>query len=196
MKKLMLLFALSTIMLGACSPYNYYSYKSDKTDFSKYRTFAWLPSKDAKGNGIFDNSIAEERIIEATSQALSKKGLELNNEQPDLLIKYTAVVDDKTRTTSNPVYYRAPSYYVPRVAYSGGRRYYYYQFVNPFPVYVGSEMRKENFEEGSVMIDLIDRATSKVIWRGWGKGQVNDPEKAVEDIPEVIEKIFGKFPAT
>jgi hypothetical protein len=82
------------------------------------------------------------------------------------------------------------------MAYYGGRRFYYYQYVNPFPVYVGSEMRKETFEEGNVMIDLIDRKTSKVIWRGWGKGEVNNPEKAVSDIPKVIEKIFGEYPAS
>ncbi len=194
MKKLMLLFASATMLLGACSPYNYYSYKSEKADFTKYHTFAWLPSKDAKVTGIFDNSIAEERIVEAASEALNERGLQLDNHNPDLLIKYTAVVDDKTRTVSDPVYYRRPSYYVPRVVYSGGRRYFYYQYVNPFPVYVGSEMRKENFEEGNVMIDLIDRETSKVIWRGWGKGEVNDPERAVSDIPKIIEKIFGKLP--
>ncbi|MES3018865.1 MAG: DUF4136 domain-containing protein [Bacteroidota bacterium] len=196
MKKLILLFASVTMILGACSPYNYYSYKSEKADFSKYQTFAWLPSKETKVNGVFDNNIAEESIVEAASQALNEKGFRLDSQQPDLLIKYTAVVNDKTRTTSNPVYYRSPSYYVPRVAYSGGRRYFYYQYVNPFPVYVGSEMRKENFEEGSVMIDLIDRETSKVVWRGWGKGQINNPEKAISDIPKVIEKIFGKFPAS
>ncbi len=196
MKKLMILFASAGILLGACSPYNYYSYKSDKTDFSKYRTYAWVPSAEAKVNKVFDNNIAEERIVDAASEELNQLGLKLNNQAPDLLIRYTAVVNDKTRTLSDPVYYRAPSYYVPRMAYYGGRRIYYYQYVNPFPVYVGSEMRKETFEEGNLMIDLIDRKTSKVIWRGWGKGEVNDPEKAVGDIPKVIEKIFGKFPTT
>jgi hypothetical protein len=194
MKKVMLLFASVTMLLGACSPYNYYSYKSEKADFSKYHTFAWLPSQEAKVNGVFDDSIVEERIVAAASQALNDKGLALDNKKPDLLIKYTAVVNDRTRTTSNPVYYRAPSYYVPRVAYAGGRRLFYYQFVNPFPVYVGSEMRRENFEEGNVMIDIIDRETSKVIWRGWGKGEITNEERVLNDIPKVIGKIFGKYP--
>ena len=196
MKKLMFLFVSATMLLGACSPYNYYSYQSKNADLSKYKTYAWVPSGEAKVNKVFDNSIAEESIVDAASQELNERGLSLDNREPDLLIKYTAVVNDKTRNYSDPVYYRSPSYYVPRMAYAGGRRVFYYQYVNPFPVYVGSEMRKESFEEGNVMIDLIDRRTSKVIWRGWGKGEVNDPEKAIGDIPKVIDKIFGKFPTT
>jgi hypothetical protein len=195
MKKLVFLFASATMLLAACSSYNYHSYTSDHIDFSKYHSFAWVPSGDLKVNGVYDNNFAEEKIVEAASQELNERGLQLDNRRPDLLIKYTALVNDKTRTYSSPVYYRGPSYYVPRMTYYGGRAIYYYQYVNPFPVYVGSQLRKETFEEANVMIDVIDRQTSKVIWRGWGNGEVNNPEKAVKDIPKVIDKIFGKFPA-
>jgi hypothetical protein len=192
MKKLVFLFASATMLLGACSSYNYSSYKSDHADFSKYHTFAWVPS-DAKVNKVYDNDFAEEKIVDATSKELTDRGLQLDTRKPDLLIKYTALVNDKTRTVNDPVYYKRPSYYVPRVTYSGGRRMYYYQYVDPFPVYVGSNLRKEKFEEGNIMIDLIDRKTSKVIWRGVAQGDVSDSEKAVKDIPKVVDKIFGKL---
>lgn len=196
MKRLMFLFVSAAMLLGACSPYNYSAYQSRNSNLTKYRTYAWVPSEEAKVNKVFDNSIAEENIVDAASQELNERGFSLDNREPDLLIKYTALVNDKTRNYSNPVYYRSPSYYVPRMAYAGGRRIFYYQYVNPFPVYVGSEMRKETFEEGSVMIDVIDRKTSKVIWRGSAKGEVNNPEKVVNDLPKVIDRIFEKFPAS
>jgi hypothetical protein len=195
MKKVVFLFASAAMLLGACSSYKYYSNKSDHVDFSKYHSYAWVPSGELKANRVYDNTFAEEQIIDAASRELNERGLQLDNRRPDLLIRYSALVNDKTRTYSNPVYYRAPSYYIPRVTYYAGRPIYYYQYVNPFPVYVGSELRKETFEEANVMIDIIDRETSKVIWRGWGKGEVNNPEKAVKDIPKVIDNIFGKFPA-
>lgn len=194
MKKLLFLFASATMLLGACSSYNYSSYKSERADFSKYHTFAWVPSSDTKVSRVYDNDFAEEKIMDAASKELTDRGFQLDNRKPDLLIKYTALVNDKTRTVNDPVYYDRPSYYVPRAAYVNGRRVYYYQYVNPFPVYVGSKMRKEKFEEGNIMIDLIDRKTSKVIWRGVAKGELNNPEKAVNDIPKVIDKIFGKLP--
>jgi hypothetical protein len=45
------------------------------------------------------------------------------------------------------------------------------------------------------VIDLIDRSSSKVIWRGVAKGEVNNPEKAVKDIPKVVGKIFNRLSA-
>jgi hypothetical protein len=195
MKKIQLLFSAAAILLlGACSSYKYSSYTSERADFSNYHTYAWVPSNDRNTTKAYNNDFAEEKIVDAASQQLNQRGFQLDNSKPDLLIKYTALVNNKTRTTSNPVYYRQQSYYVPRVAYSRGRAVYYYQYVDPFPVYVGSQIRKETFEEGNVMIDVIDRKTSKVIWRGIAKGEVDNPEKAIDDIPKVVEKIFGKFP--
>ena len=45
------------------------------------------------------------------------------------------------------------------------------------------------------MIDLIDRKTGKVIWRGWAEGQIGSPEKAINDIPKVVDNIFKKLAA-
>ena len=44
------------------------------------------------------------------------------------------------------------------------------------------------------MIDIIDHKSSKVIWRGWAEGEVNNPEKASNEIPGVIGNIFKKLP--
>lgn len=43
------------------------------------------------------------------------------------------------------------------------------------------------------MIDLIDRKTSKVIWRGWAEGEVENAEKTINDLPEVVANIFKKL---
>ncbi|RYY30540.1 MAG: DUF4136 domain-containing protein [Sphingobacteriaceae bacterium] len=45
-------------------------------------------------------------------------------------------------------------------------------------------------KEGSVMIDLIDRKSGKVIWRGWAEGEIKNSEKAINDIPKVVGNIF------
>lgn len=44
------------------------------------------------------------------------------------------------------------------------------------------------------MIDIIERKSSKLIWRGWAEGEVNDPQKAIDDIPVVVTNIFKKLP--
>ncbi len=181
-----------SVGLSACSTYQYHAV-SNKPVAQNYKTFAWLPEGKSKASKVYDNDVATDRIVEATSKALNDRGLQLDNRNPDLLIKYTADVTTQTKEYSEPVYYNSPSRLVPRVAYSRGRAFYYYSYTNPYPVYVGSELRQMKVKEGSVMIDLIERKSGKVIWRGWAEGEVNNPEKTINDIPKVVENIFKKL---
>ena len=93
-KQLFILLAL-TVGLSACSPYNYYAVSNKKLT-SNYKSFAWLPEGKSKASKIYDNDIATDKIVEATSRALNDRGLTLDNRNPDLLIKYTANVTDET----------------------------------------------------------------------------------------------------
>lgn len=43
------------------------------------------------------------------------------------------------------------------------------------------------------MIDMIDRKSGRVIWRGWAEGEIGNPEKAINDIPMVVDNIFKKL---
>lgn len=43
------------------------------------------------------------------------------------------------------------------------------------------------------MTDLLDHKTSKVIWRGWAEGEVENAEKTINDLPEVVTNIFKKL---
>lgn len=180
-------------VLSSCSSYNYYSV-SNKNLKGEYRSYAWLPESKSKASSIYNNDIATDRIVEAVSAELNNRGFKLNNKKPDLLIRYTAVVNKETKSYNEPVYYDPPGRFVPRVGYHRGRAFYYYSYRNPFPVYVGNEYRTVNVKQGSVIIDLIDRKTSKVIWRGWAEGELNNPEKAIAELPKVVSNIFKKLP--
>ena len=195
MRKLVFLLMLSTLILSACSSYNFHSVSNGKVDISKYQTYAWVPVSQSKTSDYYENDIAEDKFINAVNTELNARGFKVNNRNPDLLIRYTAVVDNKSRVISDPVYYQPAPRYIPRRGYYRGRAFYYYQYYRPFPVYAGTETRKVEFEEGNIVIDLIDRNSSKVIWRGVAKGEVNNPEKAVNDIPKVVGKIFNRLSA-
>jgi PBP1b-binding outer membrane lipoprotein LpoB len=194
MKKQILMLLGLVAVLSSCSSYNYYAV-SNKKLIAAYRTYAWLPESKSKASNIYDNDVAADRIVEAASTELENRGFKLNNKKPDVLIRYTAVVNKETRSYDEPVYYDAPGRYIPRVGLHRGRAFYYYAYRDPFPVYVGNEQRTVNVKQGSIMIDLIDRKTKKVIWRGWAEGELNNPEKAIAQIPKVIENIFKKLPA-
>ena len=196
MRKLVFSLMLTTLILSACSSYNFYSVSNEKVDVSKYQTYAWVPSEESKTSNYYKNDIAEDKIINAVNTELNARGFKVDSRKPDLLIRYTAVVDNKSRVIDEPVYYQPMARYVPVRGYYRGRAFYYYRYYRPFPVYAGRETREIKYEEGNVVIDLIDRNSSKVIWRGVAKGEIDNPEKAINDLPKVVGKIFNRLSAS
>jgi hypothetical protein len=195
MKKLIksILFVMMTYMVSGCSSYQYYAIQSNNANFGKYRTFAWLPPADTVKNTRYSD-IADQRITNEVTGQLQKRGLVLKANHPDLLVRYSIAVNDKVRLYNNPVYiYNGQWFHHTAVQYHNGR-HIYYTYRAPYPVYVGSEIDQVPYKEGNLIIDIIDQRTSRVIWRGYGRGEVDNPEKAINDIPEVVSGILKKLP--
>ncbi len=192
MKKFRLLnIALLSILCWGCSSYQYYAIQSNNQGFNKYRTFAWLPATDSSR---YYNDIADERIKDQVTAGLEKRGLSLQTNSPDLLVRYTIQVRDRVRVYNYPAYVYGPGIVYRGVAHNRYGRHFYYSFAAPFPVYVGSDIEQVPYREGTLIIDLIERRNHKVIWRGYGVGDVDNPERAISDIPEVVEGILNKLP--
>lgn len=189
--KLIVLFITAVLFTG-CSSYNYYSVSNRPVDAQKYKTFAWIP--EGKSSSIYNNDVATDKIVESATNEMTKRGFELGNETPDLLLRYTATVSKETKEYQEPVYYNQPPRLLPRVTYYKGRARYYYTYIDPLPVYVGDRERRVRVKANSIVIDIIDRKTSKVIWRGWAEGEVDNPEKSINELPSVITNIFKKLP--
>lgn len=194
MKKQLFVVLALLALLTACSPYTYYALSNQPLN-TAYKTYAWIPEGQSKTTNVYNNDIATDRIVATASQELNNRGLTLNNKKPDLLVRYAAIVNRETRIYNEPVYYYSPWGIGSRMGYYWGRSAYYYNYYSPFPIYAGSSPRRMIVKKGSIMIDLIDRKSSKVIWRGWAEGLVENPEKAVNDLPQVVSNIFKKFPS-
>ena len=193
MKKQCLMLFTIAFVLSACSSYNYYAVSNKPLTTQNYHTYAWILEGQSKSTSIYSNDVATDRIVDAASKELESRGLKLDNANPDLLVRYTAVVENQVKYYNEPIYYNPPYRLSPRVGYYRGRAYRYYSYFDSFPIYVGYEVRKIKIKEGNIIIDLIDRKTNKVIWRGWAEGEVTNPENAINDIPLVVGNIFKKL---
>lgn len=193
-----IIYSLTILMVGllaSCSRYTYYSVGNNSTNLSRYRTFAWLPPIKQTRNVAYNNDIADQRIHESATAQLENKGLRLKGKKPDLLVRYMIMVDEKERVIDQPVYNYVGGGYYPRFGgFYGGRRAYYYAYSAPYPVYVGNDIQRVPYKEGTLVIDMIDRKSGKVIWRGYGIGEVDNPAQAVNDIPKVVDGILSKLP--
>ncbi|MFD0748664.1 DUF4136 domain-containing protein [Mucilaginibacter calamicampi] len=198
MKKMMF-FAVAMVALSACSTrYNYYVAGLNRTNLSAYRTFAWMRPDESTASQ--NNFVADAKIKDAATQALTQKGIALQQRDPDLLVSYTSVVGRGSRTNYYPMYagggmypgYSAFGY--GGLGWNSWYRPYYYAYGAPFSYYVGTSVEREHYKEGTLIIDLVDRRSKQVVWRGFGVGEVHkDYQKDVEDLPKVVAGIFEQL---
>jgi len=173
--KLLLLFGWLTV---ACSaPVKVVTDYDRKTDFSKFKSFSFYQLTD-KGPGL--SELNQQRIINAITVELVKKGLVENSTNPDLLVNATAIVTEKKQVTATN-YYNYGGYYRP---YHWGPAY-----AGP-TVYNVSELR-----EGSLVIDIIDSSSKHLIWQSTGNKEIDTGLKNPEtEIPAAVAKILSGFP--
>jgi hypothetical protein len=191
MKKLVFLAATVLLLSGlsACTSYNYYQAAINKTNMSGYHTFAWMPPARSANKTL--GEAADMRVKEATTNALVAKGMQINQQHPDLVVNYTRIVGKGSYTT-----YYSP-YASPYFGWGYGWGWYrpWYAWGGPFSYYGDVTYAEQgHYKEGTLIIDLIDPHTRKIVWRGFGVGEVhNNPEKDVEDLPKVVDGIFDQL---
>jgi len=208
MKKLIYLSLMIFTLAGlsACNSYNYYTAGLNRTNMSGYHSFAWMPANHDPNRKVKNNDEADAKIKDAATNALQAKGLTLQTHRPDLIVVYTATVGRGTRTD----YYSAyPGFYGgwgwgagwgwgSRWGWGGWARPGYYAWGDPFLYYGGlTYAEQETYKEGTLIIDLIDTRTKKVVWRGYGVGEVHhNPQKNIDDIPKVVSGIIDQLNMT
>jgi hypothetical protein len=188
--------------LSACTSYDYYVAGLNRTNLSQYRTFAWMPMAHNDGKAS-TNVVADAKIKDAATASLANKGLTLRQRDPDLLISYSTMVGRGVRTYYYPTYYGSGFYpgfgfgfgYGGWGGWGGWYRPYYYADGAPFAYYGGmTAASQEHYKEGTLIIDLIDRRSKKVVWRGYGVGEVHhDHQKDIDDLPKIVTGVLDQL---
>lgn len=140
-----------------------------------YRSFGFFQdtSRDRAGYASF----ARQYLEAAIARELQARGYESAG-QPDLLVNFHLVAREKLEVTSTP----APYY--------GWRRGYTWRGL-------GYETDVRSFTEGTLIVDLVDRARNQLVWEGVAVGTVT--EKKLENLQPTLDAavaaIFARFPA-
>jgi hypothetical protein len=190
MKKIYLLQVLVLIvMLGSCSSVKVTSDYDKSTDFTKYKTFEYYGWAEESDKIL--NRFDKERIEAALGYEFAKRGLELVDEEGDMVVSLFIVVDQKTSTTAYTNHYDMGGYgygYGPDWGWYGG--------------YGGMGMgtsttrySEEDYLVGTLVIDVFDKAEKKLIWQSVGQKTVDEnPNNAEKNITKVAEAIMKPFP--
>ncbi|CAN5281218.1 hypothetical protein BH09BAC6_BH09BAC6_09510 [soil metagenome] len=201
MKRLIYLGLITVVScLSACSSYNYYTAAINKTNLSNYHTFAWMPPPGGSHTRQTSN-LADAKIKDAVTAALVSKGLKLSQTRPDLVVSYSTQVGTGTKTYYYSSYYDGGFYPGWGLGFGygwgWGYRPYYYAYGAPFAYYGGSYAERTHYKEGTIIIDLIDPRTRRIVWRGFGVGEVHkNPQKNIEDLPKVVNGVLAQLQLT
>jgi len=159
--------------------------KDSATDFSKYKTYAWIDENNGKKGKA--NDLEEKSVHEAVSKELENSGWKEVASNPDVLISYDVLVERTTKVQSDPVYTRATSrlYFNP---YS--RRYGTIYYPSQF---WGYDNYNVPVKEGTLTITVTDASTDKTVWQGWTTSEVDSRRLSGKELSSSVKAIFKKF---
>jgi hypothetical protein len=175
-------------VLASCSSTAHIE-KDDDTDFSRYKTFAWI---DKDGEGRNDNNrsndLTEQKIRDAVNKELEKtSGWRQVKNRPDVMLSYDVLVEKSVKESNNPVYSNPFS----RVVYNPyTRRYTTIYYPSRF---IGYDRDERQIKEGTVTISMIDTRTDKTVWQGWTTDEVRSKNLTSKEIDNSVKSIFKKF---
>jgi hypothetical protein len=160
---------LPLALLFACSSVSTnYDYDTSY-DFAKLKTYRWadIPSKADA------NPLVVQRVGAAVERELKAKGYSPAEGAPDFLV--ATYVGRQSRIQVTDWGYG----YGPRGAWYGG----------------GVDVYQ--YEEGSLIVDIVDARSKQLVWRGTATSIIDPgatPEERTERINEAVAKIFEDFP--
>jgi hypothetical protein len=164
---------LLIFVMGACSSVRVANDYDKKTDFSKYKTYAFL--KDGVDK-VEISDLDKKRILRSIEEAMTAKGF-TKSENPDLLINFFTKSTEQVNVNQ----------------FNNGWGYGY--GIGWSPWIWGGHTSVYSNTEGTLFIDLIDASRKELVWQGEGTGILtqNTGEKD-ERIREFVTKVLAQYP--
>jgi hypothetical protein len=166
MKIAAIILTLSAIIfMTGCSTVQVETDYNREVDFSKYRTYRWIPHvKGTEDNPLMNDPLIESHVRNSVNAEMAKKGFtKIEEGHPDFLIAYYFTARNRVDVTH----------------YYG----YWYPHTNVY-----------RYKEGTLILDMVDREEKQLIWRGWATGVLEDRGRIAEQINYSVGKLLKKYP--
>ena len=139
-----------------------------KANFNQYKTYSWAKVETA-------NPLWDERVKDAVDKALSAKGWTQVPSGGDVSIVAVGTTHDKPTLET---------------FYNGFDGWGWGGFGDAV-----ATTTVEHYKEGTLVVDMFDTTTKKLIWRGSATDLLSDkPEKNISKLNKAVQKMFEHFP--
>lgn len=164
---------IAALFLAGCSTISVNQDYDPEYDFSKLKTYGFIPLSSEAGI----DQLSADKLGNAIKNELTAKGYTLSD-NADFGI--ALMFSSKTKTNIQ----------------SYGYGYGYGYWGRP-GMYGTGGVDVTQYDEGTLVIDIIDMAEQKLVWRGIGSGAMEQSptvEERTENINNAVAKILAQFP--
>lgn len=172
-----------TVALAACAAQQR-QVRSDydrSADFGRYQSFDLMPGAGRSPTGGDYSTLVAQRIEAAIVREMEARGYRRSNE-PDLLVNFRVTVQNVQRVSTVPTA-GPPAYRYRYGAYRGWPTYSYETWVR-------------EYEEGTLLIDLVDAQRQQLVWEAAGTGRVTRQklDNMEATINDAVAALFQQYP--
>jgi hypothetical protein len=175
MRRVAAVLGVLSLALQGCSSVSVKHDYDREVDFQTYKNYAWSEA-EMPDDELAKNPLVKKRVQIAVDKVLGSKGYSLaETERADFVVVVHAGIKERMRIQDY------------------GRYGWYDPWWGPY----GGRVDVSYFEEGTLVIDIVDAKKKELVWRGMATGIVRKyakPEKMQEDINEDVRKILAGFP--
>ncbi|MEO9483722.1 MAG: DUF4136 domain-containing protein [Ekhidna sp.] len=172
MKKLAIIFTI--LMLSGCAV-TVKTYQKPEHSFEAYKTWCWMKGCEVTYQGpdyLYDQKVADE-IANAVAYNMYQKGFEQSDDSSDLVVNFFMIVKEDSAEIADTY-----DGFMPEIGWMD----------QAYPTY-------ERFLKGSLIIDIIDRKKSEIVWRSNAVRYMElNPVYDKTEIWAAVEKAMKKLP--
>ena len=169
---------LIVFLITGCSSISVKTDYNPSVDFSTYKTYRWVDFKKMNDDQLIKNSLLQSRIIFAVDEELKKKRFILSDtDDADFVVVVYGSKEERMNISN----------------WTGVYRY------DPWMGPDGSNVDVSYYEQGSLVIDVLEAKEEDLVWRGLGTSVIkdySDPESMQEAVNEFVSRVLKDFPPT
>ena len=177
---------LVLLAIAACESPIHATFDVDpNADLSRYASYAWIPTEPPAGaggarHGGYVSPLERQRIERAVEHELAAMGYTkaARPSQADLLVAYAVGKKQKTQVTA-----------------AAGRSRTYYPGHGGTVGYGGPTTQLRSYEEGTLIVEFSDRATSQSVWVGVASKRLTRGDDSEEALRAAVAAILEPFPS-
>ena len=163
--------------------------QAPNTDFKVFKTYAWLPPvpvvKNVAPDAVTNPTLSEEALmpalVSAVDRELAARGFtKASLETADVQVAYFAALSVGFNQS-----------------YLGEHYGYITGWASPIPIGLAPTTNVNVYQKGTVLVDIVDRAAKKAVWRGTALTRIAEDhsvDQRIERINDAVKRMFEKYP--